>query len=376
MVTQEAHLFHDTIRANLAYAEPDATEEEMVAALKAAQVWPLVSSLPEGLDTVVGDRGPPALRRREAAPRPRAPAAQGPGPRRARRGHRPPRQRVRGRPSSGRSTRPSTGRTALVIAHRLSTVRGRRPDPRGRRRPHRRARHATASSWLAAACTHDLYTHPVRRPGPSERSSPSRRARRAQASSSSQMRTFLGGRAAARRARRLRASRYSRRAPNHTSTKPAHHRAPPLERVGLVRAEVRCPVRSSAVGRGGCRAVGQSAPPRARRRPRAAAVPTCRLRPRARLMLASWPGGQVLPSDGSDAAQPAGHRHRRRAGAGSDVRQGLGGLRRSAPSRGRRARCAPVRSRKGTEHLVAVGALERTVADQQRLVRGIPARAR
>ncbi len=57
MVTQEAHLFHDTIRANLAYAAPDATDEEVVAALKAAQVWPLVSALPEGLDTVVGDRG-------------------------------------------------------------------------------------------------------------------------------------------------------------------------------------------------------------------------------------------------------------------------------------------------------------------------------
>jgi ATP-binding cassette subfamily B protein len=57
MVTQEAHLFHDTIRANLAYAAPDATDEQVVAALKAAQVWSLVSALPEGLDTVVGDRG-------------------------------------------------------------------------------------------------------------------------------------------------------------------------------------------------------------------------------------------------------------------------------------------------------------------------------
>lgn len=57
VVTQEAHLFHDTIRANLAYADPDATEEQMVEALRAAQVWPLVDSLPSGLDTVVGDRG-------------------------------------------------------------------------------------------------------------------------------------------------------------------------------------------------------------------------------------------------------------------------------------------------------------------------------
>jgi ATP-binding cassette subfamily B protein len=57
VVTQDAHLFHDTIRANLAYASPAATEDDMVAALRAAQVWSLVDSLPSGLDTVVGDRG-------------------------------------------------------------------------------------------------------------------------------------------------------------------------------------------------------------------------------------------------------------------------------------------------------------------------------
>ncbi|MGL5930940.1 MAG: ABC transporter ATP-binding protein, partial [Dermatophilaceae bacterium] len=57
VVTQEAHLFHDTIRANLRYARPEATEAEMAEALRAAQVWPLVESLPAGLDTVVGDRG-------------------------------------------------------------------------------------------------------------------------------------------------------------------------------------------------------------------------------------------------------------------------------------------------------------------------------
>ncbi len=57
VVTQDAHLFHDTIRANLEYAAPGASEEQMVAALRAAQVWTLVDSLPAGLDTVVGDRG-------------------------------------------------------------------------------------------------------------------------------------------------------------------------------------------------------------------------------------------------------------------------------------------------------------------------------
>ena len=57
VVSQEAHLFHDTIRANLAYARPGATDAEMVQALRDAQIWDLVTSLPERLDTVVGDRG-------------------------------------------------------------------------------------------------------------------------------------------------------------------------------------------------------------------------------------------------------------------------------------------------------------------------------
>ncbi len=57
VVTQEAHLFHDTIRANMRYARPDATDEEILAALEAAQVGALIAALPQGLDTVVGDRG-------------------------------------------------------------------------------------------------------------------------------------------------------------------------------------------------------------------------------------------------------------------------------------------------------------------------------
>jgi len=57
VVTQDAHLFHDTIRANLSYARAEATEEDLVDACKAAQIWDLISSLPHGLDTVVGDRG-------------------------------------------------------------------------------------------------------------------------------------------------------------------------------------------------------------------------------------------------------------------------------------------------------------------------------
>ena len=56
-VTQDAHMFHDTIRTNLLYARPDADEVEVWAALEAAQVARLVRALPDGLDTVVGDRG-------------------------------------------------------------------------------------------------------------------------------------------------------------------------------------------------------------------------------------------------------------------------------------------------------------------------------
>src|ERR1700729_2300299 len=57
VVTQDAHLFHDTIRTNLLYARPSATEAEVVEACRAAQIWDLISVLPDGLDTIVGDRG-------------------------------------------------------------------------------------------------------------------------------------------------------------------------------------------------------------------------------------------------------------------------------------------------------------------------------
>ncbi len=57
VVTQDAHLYHDTIRENLLYARPGATEHELVLACQAAQIWDLIATLPDGLDTVVGDRG-------------------------------------------------------------------------------------------------------------------------------------------------------------------------------------------------------------------------------------------------------------------------------------------------------------------------------
>ena len=57
VVTQDAHLFHDTIRANLLYARPEATDAEITEALRAAQILPLITSLPQGLETLVGERG-------------------------------------------------------------------------------------------------------------------------------------------------------------------------------------------------------------------------------------------------------------------------------------------------------------------------------
>jgi ATP-binding cassette, subfamily B, bacterial len=57
VVPQDAHLFHDTIRANLLYARPGATEAELRQACEAAMIWDLLCSLPDGLDTVAGDRG-------------------------------------------------------------------------------------------------------------------------------------------------------------------------------------------------------------------------------------------------------------------------------------------------------------------------------
>ena len=57
VVMQDAHLFHETIAENLRYAKQDATEEEMMQACKSAQIWKLIESLPNGLETMVGERG-------------------------------------------------------------------------------------------------------------------------------------------------------------------------------------------------------------------------------------------------------------------------------------------------------------------------------
>lgn len=57
VVTQDPHLFHDTVRANLRYARTDATDEQIAAACRAAQIHDVITALPDGYDTIVGERG-------------------------------------------------------------------------------------------------------------------------------------------------------------------------------------------------------------------------------------------------------------------------------------------------------------------------------
>jgi ATP-binding cassette subfamily B protein len=57
VVTQDPHLFHETVRSNLRYARPAATDAELEAACRAARIWEVIEALPHGLDTLVGERG-------------------------------------------------------------------------------------------------------------------------------------------------------------------------------------------------------------------------------------------------------------------------------------------------------------------------------
>ena len=121
MVMQETYLFHDTIRANLLYARPDASEPELDAACEAANILGFIRGLPDGYDTLVGERG----YRLSGGEKQRVAIA--------RVVLKDPRILVLDEATShldGESeslirealARVMTGRTAIVIAHRLSTV--------------------------------------------------------------------------------------------------------------------------------------------------------------------------------------------------------------------------------------------------------------
>jgi ABC-type multidrug transport system fused ATPase/permease subunit len=122
LVTQDGHLFHDTVRENLRFARPDATDDELWAALRSARLGPLVESLTDGLDTVVGERG----YRFSGGERQRLTIARILLAR--------PRVVILDEATSSLDstseadvqaalTAALAGRTALVIAHRLSTIR-------------------------------------------------------------------------------------------------------------------------------------------------------------------------------------------------------------------------------------------------------------
>jgi ABC-type multidrug transport system fused ATPase/permease subunit len=122
VVTQDGHLFHDTIANNLRYARPEATDDELWGALERAEIAPLIASLPDGLDTVVGERG----YRFSGGERQRLTIS--------RMLLRDPRVVVLDEATSSLDSRSEAavqaaldaaldGRTAVVIAHRLSTIR-------------------------------------------------------------------------------------------------------------------------------------------------------------------------------------------------------------------------------------------------------------
>ncbi|NUT93220.1 MAG: ABC transporter ATP-binding protein [Saccharothrix sp.] len=122
VVTQDGHLFHDSIRANLSYPRPEATDDELWDALDRARLKPLVESLPDGLDTVVGERGyrlsggerQRLTIARLLLARPRVVILD------EATAHLDSESEAAVQAALGEALR---GRTALVIAHRLSTIR-------------------------------------------------------------------------------------------------------------------------------------------------------------------------------------------------------------------------------------------------------------
>ena len=164
MVTQDGHLFHESIRGQPA-ARParTPTEDELWDALRRARLDDLVASLPDGLDTVVGERGyrlsggerQRLTIARLLLARPRVVILD------EATAHLDSTSEAAVQEALGEAL---AGRTAMVIAHRLSTDPGRRPDPGRRGRPDRRARHAT-SSCSPRRPLRGAVPHPVRRGG-------------------------------------------------------------------------------------------------------------------------------------------------------------------------------------------------------------------
>ncbi len=160
MVTQDGHLFHESVRANLLLARPEASEEELLDVLERARLGPLVASLPDGLDTVVGERG----YRLSGGERQRLTIARlllaRPRVVLARRGDRASGFDVRGRGTGGArrgARRPHGDRHRAPVVHGP----GRRSDPGGRGRPYRAARHprrVAGRGWTVRRAV----PHPVR----------------------------------------------------------------------------------------------------------------------------------------------------------------------------------------------------------------------
>ena len=142
VVSQETYLFHETVRENLRFAKPDATDDEIELAAKAARIHQVIAALPDGYDTVVGERG----YRFSGGEKQRIAIA--------RTLLRNPPILVLDEATSSLDTeterlvqealdRLSEGRTTIAIAHRLSTVRDADQIDRARSRPHRRDRAGT-----------------------------------------------------------------------------------------------------------------------------------------------------------------------------------------------------------------------------------------
>ena len=175
VVSQETYLFHDTVRENLRFAKPDATDEELEAAAKAARIHDLIAALPEGYDTVVGERG----YRFSGGEKQRIAIA--------RTILRNPPILVLDEATSSLDTaterlvqealdRLSEGRTTIAIAHRLVDDPRRRPDHRSRPGPRRRIRHPRAVGRRGRALRHPGQSRRADRDSP-----PGGRGRRARA---------------------------------------------------------------------------------------------------------------------------------------------------------------------------------------------------